>query len=369
MRLGTCIALELAVVASCVGGVLFGVSFAHEAAGEYLEMRPAEAAPAIAMASSVEIAMPRATFEAPPPPPPPKERVVENVYGAPDDELLAPVGEGKVTKIKLNHGGTSLSIRVDFESGARASFKPEQIHPQSDPRREIAAYRFDRLLQLGRVPPAKSFVVPVADLIAAADPSHRTYIQTRLADESLIRKGGILRGELSWWVPEIKLAKLGAHRIDEKEGKAAWITALQIGAKLTEEQRSFVAQISAVILFDVLIDNPDRWTGANTVMSPDGKILYFMDNSMSFSRLAFGHESNLLALRRAQVFPKALVERIRALTPEAIAAAISVGEDSGLAPLVQEKELAAILVRRDNMLRYIDQLIAEHGEAAVLAFP
>ena len=368
MRLGTCIALELAVVASCVGGVLFGVSQARDLAGEYLEMRPAEAAPVIAMTSTVEMAMPRATFVEPPPPPP-KERIVESVYGAPDAELLAPVGEGKVTKVKLNHGGTSLSLRVDFESGARASFKPEQIHPQSDPRREIAAYRLDRLLQIGRVPPAKSIVVPVADLLAAAEPSHRTYIQARLADESLIRKGGILRGEVSWWVPEIKLAKLGPHRIDEKDGKAAWMSALQIGAQLTEEQRGFIAQISALILFDVLIDNPDRWTGANTVMSPDGKTLFFMDNTMSFSRFGFGHESNLLALRRAQVFPKGLVERIRALTPDAIANAISVGEDSGLAPLLDERELAAILVRRDNMLRYIDQLIAEHGEAAVLAFP
>jgi hypothetical protein len=367
VRLGTCIALELAVVASCMGGVLFGVSVAREAAGEYLEMRPAEAAPAIAMASSVEIAMPRATFVEPPPPPP-APRVVESVYGSPDAELLAPVGQGKVTKIKLNHGGTSLSIRVDFDSGARASFKPEQIHPQSDPRREIAAYRLDRLLRIGRVPPAKSFTVAVADLLAAAEPSHRNFISRRLADEALA-KNGVLRGELSWWVPEIKLAKLGAHRIDEKEGKAAWIAALRLGAIIPDAQREMIAQISAVILFDVLIDNPDRWTGANTVTSPDGKTLFHMDNTMSFSRFGFGHRSNLLTLRRTQVFPKGLVERIRALTPEAIATAINVGEDDGLAPLLHESELSAILVRRDNMLRYIDQLIAEHGEAAVLAFP
>jgi hypothetical protein len=368
VRLGTCIALELAVVASCMGGVLFAVSHAREVAGEYLEMRPAEAAPAISVASSIEIAMPRAVFVEPPPPPP-SARVVESVYGVPDTELLAPVGQGKVTKIKLNHGGTSLSLRVDFESGARASFKPEQIHPQSDPRREIAAYRLDRLLKIGRVPPAKSFTVKVADLLAATEPSHRSYIAARLAEESLIQKGGILRGELSWWVPEIKLAKLGKHRIDEKEGKEAWIAALKIGSQLAPEQRDFIAQISAVILFDVLIDNPDRWTGANTVMSPDGKTLFFMDNTMSFSRFGFGHRMNLLTLRRTQLFPRGLVERIRGLTAETIASAISTGEDDGLAPLLDEKELAAILVRRDNMLRYIDQLIAEHGEDVVLAFP
>ena len=35
--------------------------------------------------------------------------------------LLAPLAATKVTGIKLNHGGTSLSLRVDFASGARAA--------------------------------------------------------------------------------------------------------------------------------------------------------------------------------------------------------------------------------------------------------
>jgi hypothetical protein len=353
------------VVASCVGGVWFGVSHARDVAGEYLEMRPAEAAPVLAMSTTaIDIAMPRATFVEPPPPPP-KERIVESVYGSPDDELLAPVGEGKVTKIKLNHGGTSVSLRVDFESGGRASFKPEQIHPQSDPRREIAAYRLDRLLKIGRVPPAKSIIIPVADLIAAADPAYRSFIQERLAEEAIIRKGGVVRGELSWWVPEIKLAKLGTHRIDEKDGKAAWIAGLQIGAPVTEEERAMLAQISAVILFDVLIDNPDRWTGANTVMSPDSKTLYFMDNSMSFSTHAHAVTSG--ALHRIQRFPRALIGRMRGLTREAVVAALGDGEVLG--PLLQDAEIDAILARRDGILEYIDHLIAKYGEDEVLAFP
>ena len=40
-----------------------------------------------------------------------------------------------------------------------------------------------------------------------------------------------------------------------------------------------------------------------------------------------------------------------------------------LAPLLHPQEMRAILVRRDNLLRYIDQLIEEHGEDAVLALP
>ncbi|MDB4962024.1 MAG: hypothetical protein JWP01_2023 [Myxococcales bacterium] len=369
MRLGTCIALELVVAAGAVAGVWVGVSQASRLAGNYLMSSEAVAAtssPSPPRIPEVPVRLPRATLEISRPVVTPN-----NVFGAHDDVLLAPLGAAPLTRIKLNHGGTSLSLRVDFANGSRASFKPEQIHPQSDPRREIAAYRVDRLLGFGRVPPAKATTFTLDEMIAAADPSRRTYIGERLRDEGLIRRGGLVHGELSWWVPEIKLAKLGAQPIDDKAGKLLWTSYLQVGATIPAEVRPLVEQISALVLFDVLIDNPDRWSGANTVMSPDGQILFFMDNSMSFSKFAFGHHSNLLALRRIQVFPRKLVARLRELTLQMLTDSVAVPglADHGLAPLIDDEEIRAILARRDNMMRYIDQLIEEHGEDTVLAFP
>ena len=76
--------------------------------------------------------------------------------------------------VKLNHGGTSLSLRIDFAGGARAAFKPEQTHPQSDPRRrEIAAYRIDRLLWHRTRRAREGCAVHVVDLIAATEPTVR----------------------------------------------------------------------------------------------------------------------------------------------------------------------------------------------------
>lgn len=124
-----------------------------------------------------------------------------------------------------------------------------------------------------------------------------------------------------------------------------------------------------MILFDVLIDNPDRWTGSNTEMSPDGKTLFFMDNTMSFSIFSMGHETNLGALRRIEVFPRRLVARLRALTEEQIIDALRVTDDHGLAPLLSPAEIRAIIARRDNLLKVIDELIAEYGEDTVLALP
>ena len=42
------------------------------------------------------------------------------------------------------------------------------------------------------------------------------------------------------------------------------------------------AQVSTLIVFDFLTANPDRYSGGNMKMSPDGKQLFFMDNTMSF---------------------------------------------------------------------------------------
>lgn len=360
MRLGTCIALELAVALSAVSGVWLGAGYMVAHGGDYLATREA-------VAGSL-------TRTAPEPLPAPQlvvaiaPAIVESVYGRPDAELLAPIGGVPVTKMKTNHGGTSLSLRLDFANGARAAFKPEQTHFQSDPRREIAAYRVDRLLGIGHVPPAKEIEVSVEEVLAGGDPGFRAYYAGRIDDEA-IAHGGKLRGTASWWVPEIKLAAIGKNRIDLKEGKDIWTTQMQIGAAMDPELRPFLAQISALVLFDLLIDNSDRWSGSNTEMSPDGKTLFFMDNTMSFSKAQFGHEINVLAMRRIQMYPRKLVEKMRALTAEDLERVLAMPPDSKLAPLLKPIEIKSVLARRDNMMKWIDGLIARYGEQAVLAFP
>ena len=364
MRLGTCIALELAVAIGGVSGVWLGVGHLAASAGDYLATREATAATVPTLRAPSPEPLPHAQLAVGKAAP----RVPENVFGAPDAELLAPIGTTRVTRMKLNHGGTSLSLRLDFESGARAAFKPEQIHPQSDPRRELAAHRMDRLLQIGHVPPAKPTAIPLAELVAAADPGFRAFTASRLADEAIVRRG-VVHGELSWWVPEIKVAKIGTHKIDEPEGKKVWLAALQVGAKRPPEWAGFIAQIATCIVFDLLTDNSDRWSGANTMMSPDGKILFFMDNTLAFSTNKLGHRRNVLALRRIQVFPRKLIERVRGLTLEAIEATLARGGDSALGALLHPDEVRAIMARRDHILRHVDQLIEQHGEDAVLALP
>lgn len=371
MRLGTCLALELAVLAGAVSGVWFGIGHAVQLAGDYVGAREAAAATRVPREVPPLERLPAARLAVAVPPPARSWTVFEQ----PDEVLLAPLAATPVTHIKPNKGGTSLSLRVEFASGAMASFKPEQIHPQSDPRREIAAYRIDRLLGIGHVAPAKPVKFALAELIAAAQPPYRTHTTTRITEEA-IAAGEYVRGMVAWWIPEIRdatirdVATRKTYRVDEPEGMRVWASYLQVGATIPPEVRGMVEQLATLVVFDVIIDNADRWSGGNTKVSPDGKTLYFMDNTLSFSHYTRGHENNLAPLRRIQVYPRALVTKLRALTREAIDAALDLGDDpAGLGPLLQDVELRAILSRRDYVLQHIDSLIAVHGEDAVLALP
>jgi len=340
--------------------VWFGVGRAGELAGDYFTTREAAAstlAPALAQPGLAPL--PRAWLDVAQ-----AAAREQNVFGASDPELLAPINAAAVTRVKLNHGGISLSLRVDFANGARAAFKPEQTWPQSDPRREIAAYRIDRLLRIGHVSPAKPIEVSLEAVYAAADPGMRGYVIKRISDEGIAHEG-VLRGEASWWIPDIAPAKLGTTRIDDPEGRTLWTQYLQVGAEMPPQWRSMLAQIATCIVFDQLIDNADRWSGNNTEMSPDGRTLFFMDNSMSFS--THTHSVPTAALHRIQRFSRGFFERMRGLSRESVVTALGNGE--GLGQLLQDAEIDAIVTRRDGILEYIDHLIAKYGENEVLAFP
>ena len=354
VRLGTCIALEIAIAAGAVCGVAIGVGHIAELAGDYV-------APAAEAADHpTPTPLPRSTLQV-------TYEIPKTIFPLSDSELLDPLGDGTVTKVKLNRGGTSLSLRLDFSNGTRASFKPEQTFPQSDPRREIAAYRMDRLLGIGHVAPSKAFQVSYKQLIDAAEPGMRAYVIERMNDA--IVRDSVVHGEIQWWIPEIRIAAFGRYAIDDHEGKAVWREYLKVGGTIPDEHKGMAAQLSALIVFDALIDNADRWSGANTMMSPDAQTLFFLDNTMSFTNHKFGHEIPNTALRRIQVFPRRLVSRLRGLTYESIENAIGTSGDERLGALLYPDQLRAIIARRDNIITYIDSLIAKHGEEAVLAFP
>ncbi len=371
MRLGQCVALELGAVAMVVGGACAGI---HQ-----LRVESAAAPPVVATLAAVAPPAlppaPRVEPVIPPAPVPDIAAVVAPVvaaappslFGASDDVLTAPLRHAAVTNVKINHGGTSLSLRLDFDSGARAAFKPEQIHTQSSPRREVAAYVIDRLLGLGRIAPAFARTFTAAELIAAVPPASRGFVQQRLTTEGIARKGRYA-GVVMWWVPEIDNAKIGNLRIDSTDGVITWKRYLRAKAPRPAAHAQVLAGISTMTLFDFLIDNIDRWTGSNTRVQPATGEVLFMDNTMSFTTDADGHSKSHIYLQRVQVFSRAFVTRLRSLDQAAVRQALD--EARGDFPaLLTEPELKALFGRQRTALAYIDELIATYGDDVVLGMP
>jgi hypothetical protein len=189
----------------------------------------------------------------------------------------------------------------------------------------------------------------------------------RLRDEG-IAHGGELRGELSWWIPVIADGYVNGYRIDSTDGIVTWRKYLQPGATIPDKDRLLVQQISEMIVFDFLVDDTDRWSGNNAKTSPDGHVLYFMDNTMSFSTKKKGHTKSQTYLNRVHTFSRALIEHLRAMTADDVKGVVA--DDMGpFDHLLTGAEIEAMLARRDYIIDYVDRLIAAHGEDEVLAFP
>lgn len=287
--------------------------------------------------------------------------------GASDESLITPLRVDAVTRARFNRGGSSVSLRVDLPSGARASFKPDQTNLQSVPRKEVAAYRFSRLLGLRNVAPSVPAVFDRAAVIAALEPVARAQLPRFQAEVPGTRDGKVT-GSLAYWIPNIKDCQIQGARIDSLDGIVRWKRYLTVGETMPADLVPLLAQISDMVLFDLVINNFDRWSGSNAKAAVSGDTLYFMDNALSFRFETTGQLKARTYFKRAQKFSRETVAALRALEPDVVRAVMRAGAGPWGA-LLTEREIMAIFARRDYALAYIDGLIAEHGEDAVLVFP
>jgi hypothetical protein len=287
--------------------------------------------------------------------------------GISDEVLLEPLRESAVSEVKFNHGGSSISLRIELENGARAAFKPKQTSLHSVPHREVAAYRINRLLGLSAVAPAFGRTFSLDELLGHLRSDSVKY-RTRLIEQMTATDGQVV-GAMMWWIPVIKRAKVDRYEIDSTDGIVTWQRYLAAGSPIPHDQRRLVAQISDMTLFDFIINNPDRWSGGNTRVSEDGLTLYFMDNTLSFGNDADGHGKVWTYFTRVQKFSRGLVSRLRHLDDVSIRAALDARAEDAFGDLLEDEEVEALLARRDRALDYIDGLIETHGVEAVLVFP
>jgi hypothetical protein len=277
--------------------------------------------------------------------------------GMNDELLMDRMRAGEIVKAKLNKGGSSISFRIDFSDGSRAAFKPEQINPQTVPRKEIAAYRLNRLLGFNRVPPATRRTLHRDDLVGKLPPE-AAFLATRIDAETTFDEEGFTRGEMSYWIPTI----VDSH-LDTLENVLLWWRWMTVGEEIPPEKVELMAQLSSLLIFDLLQNNSDRFSGGNLMTSPDGRILYWMDNTFGFQVEDQGHLRCRTYFTRCQKFSRRMVEAIRRLDLSSLRNAMA--PDTGV---LSEPELRSVLARRDVALKYIDGLIAQFGAEKVLVF-
>jgi hypothetical protein len=282
--------------------------------------------------------------------------------GMSDEMLLERVRMQPILGMRLSKGGSSLSFRVDLADGSRAAFKPAQTNLQTIPRKEVAAYRLNRLLGLNAVPPAAPRMVSREEILSHLYPDSLTALP-RIRAETVFNPMGKTAGVVMYWVPGIKDSDL-----DTPEGIQQSMQWLTQGQPIPVDKRALAAQLSQLVVFDFLTSNPDRYTGGNMKTSADGSRLLFMDNTMSFFIEPDGNERTRAILHRTQRFSRQLyqaLDRVTVPAMEQVLAQASQDEYQILTP----SEIRAVVARRDLVRRHIDGLVASYGPRNVLVFP
>jgi len=188
-------------------------------------------------------------------------------------------------------------------------------------RYEIAAYEMDKLLELYMIPP------------------------------TVEKKFNGKRGSLQFWV--------------ESEFSELDVMEQKIGIPRSKlDRRNKMKYITRA--FDSLIGNVDR-TQENILYTKDWRMI-LIDHSRSFrskkkftKKLMYGINGLKKAGDRPMLFkrlPRALVEKIKALNFDNIKKAVD--------PYLKEKEVKAIVIRKELLLKEIDEMIKEKGEDKVL---
>jgi hypothetical protein len=282
--------------------------------------------------------------------------------GMEDDFLIARLRTQPIARMKLNKGGSSLSFRVDFADGSRGAFKPAQTNLQTIPRKEVAAYRINRLLGLNAVAPSTPRLVNRSDILSHLHPDTQPSLP-RIRAETIFDPRGNTAGVMMYWIPAIKDSGL-----DTAEGIAQTTQWLTVGQPIPANKHALAAQVSDMLVFDFLIANPDRYSGGNMMTNEDGSRLYFMDNTLSFFIEPEGHEKTRTALHRAQRFSWRLYQALDRLSADGLTQTFSQASEGDYEILTQP-EIRAVVARRDVVKKYMDGLAATLGAGEVFYFP
>ena len=186
------------------------------------------------------------------------------------------------------------------------------------------------------------------------------FLATRINAETTFDAEGFTRGEVSYWIPVI----LDSH-LDTLDNVLSWWRWMTVGEEIPPDKVDLMQQLSSLLLFDLLTNNSDRFSGGNLMTSKDGRVLFWMDNTFGFQIEPEGHLRCRTYLFRCQKFSR---KTVAAAAPARHGGA-QAGARRRAGRALSEAEMASVIARRDVALRYVDGLVAQFGADKVLVFP
>ena len=257
-------------------------------------------------------------------------------------------------------GSTSVVFQVDLAGPIDAAFKPEShLHPRGW-LSEVAAYRIGRELNLDDVPPAVLRSIDRGQLRRRLDPDDGVVFDELAAD--IVFTGQLARGSFIYWVPG-----LGRSDLDTPAGIERWSAWLARGGEIPAEDRELARDISNMLVFDYLIGNRDRWSGGNVRPAEGGRRLVIRDHNLAFPAVlpASAHLRMVQFLCRARRFSRQTVRRLEALDEASLRLVLETEEPR---MLLDDRQIAGVLSRRETLRSYLGALVETYGEHAVLFF-
>ena len=292
-------------------------------------------------------------------------------------------------------GSTSVLFKVRRDGSTFAAFKPVQEEQLANYRGEIASYRLSALLQLAiSVPNNIEVRVNETTFLAmtGADDIEGNAVN-RLRELTWFDLEGThwLYGTLKEWIPGFTSFPLEITEVWD------WLVSVDTTANelATRDLQSilqplatvedvdfdgiidrcgemdatdFAVQLSDLHVFDALINNFDRYQtrefGRNVQFNHQQFVS--LDNGASFQHPdAMSDVVSMRHLRTIEVFSRSTISALRHMDLEFARDFMFPNS-----PHTDESaQWAFFLERRERVLAYVDDLIAEHGERAVLRLP